>query len=300
MLLFSVISLILDLPWNLYYTFVLEEKHGFNKYTLGFYFWDKVKKFLLMTTISMLIISLTIKIILIGGQYFFIYLWLFCSLVVLLFATIYPDFIAPLFDKYVPLPECNLKNEIEKLTLSLKYPLSQIYIVEGSKRSSHSNAYLYGMFNRKKIVLYDTLIHKSVLDASSLFTSPSKSEDKKEDQTKEEYQPLIDEGVDTTRQSEVKKPPKEEGCSEPEILAVLGHELGHWKLNHILKNLLISEINMFFVFGVFGLLYQNYDVYAAFGFYHQKPIFIGLFIIFECIFSPYNEVSFFFLCNFHF
>ena len=288
----SLFSLVLDLPWNVYYTFVLETKHGFNKYTFGFYLADKLKKFVVLNAISLPITAMAIQIIAMGGPYFFIYLWAFCSAVVLLLATIYPDFIAPLFDKYVPLPDSHLKTQIEELASTLKYPLRQVYIVEGSKRSSHSNAYLYGMFNRKKIVLFDTLIDRSVLNLSGLFQKNKAKEASVSEQ--EDKQKLLSENEQPD--SEDAKPsdedkPKAESCNEEEILAVLAHELGHWKLNHILKNMLISEINMLIIFSVFGLLYQNREVYAAFGFFDQKPIFIGLLIIFEYIFSPYNEVG---------
>ena len=72
--------------------------------------------------------------------------------------TIYPVLIAPLFDKYTPLPEGPLKARIEALASKISFPLTKLYVVEGSKRSAHSNAYLYGFFNNKRIVLFDTLI----------------------------------------------------------------------------------------------------------------------------------------------
>jgi len=72
--------------------------------------------------------------------------------------TIYPMVIAPLFDKYTPLKEGDLRTRIENLAAKIKFPLTKLYVVEGSKRSAHSNAYLYGFFNNKRIVLYDTLL----------------------------------------------------------------------------------------------------------------------------------------------
>ncbi len=81
------------------------------------------------------------------------------------------------------------------------------------------------------------------------------------------------------------------GCNNDEILAVLAHELGHWKLNHIMKNLVIAQANLFLCFMVFALLYKDQVLYSAFGFRNSRPIFIGIFIIFQYIFSPYNEVN---------
>merc|ERR1712002_1107769 len=75
--------------------------------------------------------------------------------------TIYPDLIAPLFDKYTPMPEGELRTQIEDLAASISFPLYKLYVVEGSKRSSHSNAYFYGFFKFKRIVLFDTLLEES-------------------------------------------------------------------------------------------------------------------------------------------
>ena len=100
-----IFSQVTNLPWSLYYTFVIEQRHGFNKQTIGFYFKDMIKKFVIMTAISVPILALLIYIIRIGGDYFFIYAWLFVTIVSLVFVTVYADFIAPLFDKYTPLEE---------------------------------------------------------------------------------------------------------------------------------------------------------------------------------------------------
>ncbi|RWS19350.1 CAAX prenyl protease 1-like protein, partial [Leptotrombidium deliense] len=184
------------------------------------------------------------------------------------FMTVYADYIAPLFDKFVPVPEGELRTKIEALASSLDFPLKKLYIVEGSKRSSHSNAYLYGFHNNKRIVLFDTLIE-------GYKPSPDSNEENEE----------------TDKKTDGDKPKsKKQGCTTNEIVAVLAHELGHWKLSHVLKNIIIMEVNMFFSFMVFGLLYENPVVYSAFGFNNERPVFIGLLIIFQYIFSPYNEV----------
>jgi STE24 endopeptidase len=103
-----IYSQITNLPWSLYYTFVIEERHGFNKQTIGFYFKDMIKKFIIMSAIAIPILALLIYIIRVGGDYFFIYAWLFVTIVSLVFVTVYADFIAPLFDKYTPLEEGNV------------------------------------------------------------------------------------------------------------------------------------------------------------------------------------------------
>ena len=271
MLVGAVISTIIDLPWSLYSTFVLEEKHGFNKQTLGFYAKDKVKKFFVSQAIMAPLLGTAIYIIKSGGDYFFIYLWLFCFVVTLLLMTVYPDYIAPLFDKFEPLPEGRLRTEIEKLAASIDFPLTKLYVVEGSKRSAHSNAYFFGFYKNKRIVLYDTLLENFSLSSDNeTSTAATEEESKKEEKNKEEK--------------------KKQGCSDDEVLAVLGHELGHWKLNHVFKNLVITEVNLLFCFMVFALLFKNQTIYTAFGFPNEKPVMIGLLIIFQYIFSPYNEV----------
>lgn len=118
--------------------------------------------------------------------------------------VIYPEVIAPLFDKYTPLPEGDLKSKIEALAASINFPLYKLFLVEGSKRSSHSNAYLYGFYKYKRIVLFDTLV-------------------------KEYYKPA--EG-DT----------EQKGCETDEVLAVLAHELGHWKYGHTLKLYILAQV----------------------------------------------------------
>ena len=113
-----------------------------------------------------------------GGDYFFIYLWVFTVTMSLVLMVVYPDFIAPLFDKYTPLPEGDLKVQIEALASKLGFPLYKLYVVEGSKRSSHSNAYLYGFYKQKRIVLFDTLVAEYQRKKAEEETEKEKEEGK--------------------------------------------------------------------------------------------------------------------------
>ncbi|XP_062615382.1 CAAX prenyl protease 1 homolog isoform X2 [Saccostrea cucullata] len=275
-LIFLLYSTITSLPWSLYHTFVLEEKHGFNKQTLPFFIKDTIKKMFVGMALSLPIVSLLIYIIKIGGDYFFIYAWGFMLAVSLFLITIYADFIAPLFDKFTPLPDGELRTKIEQLAASIEFPLTKLYVVEGSKRSAHSNAYFYGFFKNKRIVLYDTLIEDY---------SPEKEEEKTE--SKEEKE--VTEEPESEEKPAEEKPKKKTGCNTEEILAVLAHELGHWKLNHVLKNFFISQLNLFLCFMVFAMLSKKVVIYRAFGF-DTEPTLIGLMIIFQFIFQPYHEV----------
>lgn len=273
LMLATLFSAFTGLPWSVYNTFVIEEKHGFNQQTLGFFLKDAVKKFIVTQCILLPVTSLLLYIIKIGGDYFFIYAWLFTLAVSLVLVTIYADYIAPLFDKFTPLPEGELKSDIEAMAKSISFPLTKVYVVEGSKRSSHSNAYFYGFFKNKRIVLFDTLLE----DYSPLNKSG-------------EPQPEQPESDDTAGESKAKPKNKKQGCNNPEILAVLGHELGHWKLGHTVKNIIISQMNSFLCFSLFAVLIGRKELFVAFGFNDSQPTLIGLMIIFQFIFSPYNEL----------
>lgn len=137
------------------------------------------------------IISAVLKIVKITGDSFFYYLWLFGVFVQIFAITIYPIAILPLFNKLSPLQPGELKTGVENLARKLNFPLQELYVIDGSKRSAHSNAYFFGLPWKKHIVIYDTLIEKSEPD---------------------------------------------------EVVAVLGHELGHWSLSHTTKLLLIAQV----------------------------------------------------------
>ncbi|CAG7830326.1 unnamed protein product, partial [Allacma fusca] len=224
-----------------------------------------IKKILVSIVFMTPIVGLIVKIVQAGGDLFFIYLWAFSFALLMFFMTIYPVVIAPLFDKYTPLKDGPLKARIEALAARIKFPLTKLYVVEGSKRSAHSNAYLYGFFNNKRIVLFDTLIKGYITEDSTAEDKKSESEssNKKED---------------------------DKGCNDEEIEAVLGHELGHWKLGHVVKNIVISQINLLFVFALFAFFQKSSVLYEAFGFPRnsEKPVFIGLIIILQFLLQIYN------------
>ncbi|XP_039288141.1 CAAX prenyl protease 1 homolog [Nilaparvata lugens] len=262
-LIMNTFNFIMSIPFNIYDIFFLEEKHGFNKQTMGFFIKDKIKGYIVTHLIVLPLTCGIVWIVKVGGDYFFIYLWLFAILATLFLLTIYPDYIAPLFDKYTPLPDGELKTRIEQLAASIHFPLYKLYVVEGSKRSIHSNAYFYGFFKNKRIVLFDTLL--------------------------KDYTPTNDKSKDKETKEEDKK-----GCDNEEVLAVLGHELGHWKLNHMIKNIIIMQVNMFLLFVAFGFLFKYQVLYNAFGFYDEQPVLIGLTVVLQFIFSPYHALLNFF------
>lgn len=246
----TLFSFIINMPFTVYGTFVLEQKHGFNKQTIGFFIKDQIKSLVLSLVITLPIISIAIYIIMLGGNMFVVWLWMFTTVATLILLTLYPTVIAPLFDKFVPLPEGSLRQGIENLASKLHFPLSQVYIVEGSKRSAHSNAYFSGLFGAKRIVLFDTLLEK------------------------------FDEDKQTTTgctESEILG-----------VLAhELGHwKCSHIYKSIALTE--VNLLLLFTAFGVlfkYSMLYTALGFPAG-----QEPIIIGLIVILQMVLAPYNSI----------
>lgn len=182
---------LLSMPTGLYHSFVLEEKFGFNKMTLRTYFMDMIKEQALVIVLGGPVTAAILAIIQRTGESFFYYVWAFSVVLQLFMITIYPIFILPLFNKLTPLEDGALKERVEALAKRLEFPLTNLFVIDGSKRSAHSNAYFFGLPWKKHIVIYDTLIEKS---------------------------------------------------ETQEIVAVLGHELGHWSLSHTIKLFALSQV----------------------------------------------------------
>ncbi|KAM3721693.1 CAAX prenyl protease [Dirofilaria immitis] len=268
--LISFIEYLTTMPWQLYDTLVIEEKHGFNKQTLGFFLKDKTKKTVVSLLIMAPIVAAVVYIVERGGQYFFFYIWIFISFVIFLLMTVYPEFIAPMFDRYVLLPKSELKRKIEELAERVNFPLKKLLVVYGSKRSAHSNAYMYGLWNNKRIVLYDTLFGEEM--RAKLKENVCLSEEKQ-----------CGEGDEKISKHKL-------GMQDNEVLAVLGHELGHWALWHTFIHLIFTEINLLLLLTIFAKFYRSTSLFNAFGFYDSKPTIIGFIIVFQYITAPYNEL----------
>eukprot|EP00898_Chlorokybus_atmophyticus_P002787 jgi/Chlat1/3509/Chrsp23S03792 len=230
----QVLETISELPWSVYSTFVVEQRHGFNKQTVRLFVMDIIKSLLLMAILMPPIAATAITIVNRTGPYFVLYLWLFVLALTLVAMTIYPVLIAPLFNKFTPLQEGSLRLKIEALAASLKFPLRKLFVVDGSTRSSHSNAYMYGFFNNKRIVLYDTLIAEH----------------------------------------------------EEDIVAVIAHELGHWKLRHTVYLFLSSQVLVLTQFGGFAAVRGWTALFRSFGFVgDRRPVIIG-FQLYSLIIGP--------------
>lgn len=149
-----------SIPFELYSIFVIEKKHGFNKQTIGLYVSDMLKGFMLQALLGGPFVAAFIWVVRRFGENFYLAVWLLVFGFQMFVMLIFPTFIQPLFNKFESLPEGTLRTKIEDLARKLSFPLSKIFVMDGSKRSSHSNAYFFGFFS-KRIVLFDTLIQQN-------------------------------------------------------------------------------------------------------------------------------------------
>ena len=151
---------VLGLPFDLYRTFVIEERFGFNKTSAKTYILDKVKGYLLAILIGGLLLVALVYLISAMGHGFWLYFWGVMTAFILLANLFYTSLILPLFNKLVPMEAGELKASIEAFSQQVNFPLKNIFVIDGSKRSSKGNAFFSGLGNKKKVVLYDTLIDK--------------------------------------------------------------------------------------------------------------------------------------------
>ena len=228
---------IISIPFSLYKTFVIEEKFGFNKASKKIFFLDKIKGLLMTIILGGSILSIITWFYEFTGNYFWIYSWLLISAFSVFLNMFYSKLIVPLFNKQTILEEGDLKNEIIKYVNSVGFKAHDIYVINGSKRSTKANAYFSGFGNQKRITLYDTLIND---------------------------------------------------LENNEIVAVLAHEVGHYKRKHILYNLTSSIILTGFALFVLSLFIKTPVLSLALGV--SLPSFhIGL-IAFGILYSPVSQI----------
>lgn len=235
----TAISTLESLPLSYYQNFVLEEKFGFNKSTVKVWITDTIKTLLLTITLGSPFVYGFLRIIDHFGASFVSYACVLVLAAQLFFMTIFPSFILPLFYKFTVLDEGELKTEIEALAKRNNFPLKKLYVMDGSTRTSHSNAFFIGLPWSKKIVLYDTLIEHN-----------------------------------TTNQT----------------VAVLAHEIGHWKLNHLPQMLLASQVSVATTFVSFSAFLENKSLFHSFGFTNTYPALIA-FTLFGYVNAPINCVT---------
>jgi len=203
-----------SLPTDLYATFGLEARFGFNKITIKLYLADKLKALLLAIAIGVPFLFVVLWLMDATGSHWWIWAFLFISGFQLIMVIVYPTLIAPLFNKFEPLKEGEFRDRILALADQVGFRTSGIYSMDGSKRSSHSNAYFTGIGKAKRIVLFDTLMQQMTTDQG---------------------------------------------------LAVLAHEMGHYKMKHIRRMLVIQTVVLFFGLYILSLLVDYRPLFSAFG-----------------------------------
>jgi STE24 endopeptidase len=235
---FAVVSGALDLPFSYYRQFVLEERFGFNKMTLKLWIADAVKGALVGAVIGLPLLWVVLTLMDKTGALWWLYAWLVWSGFQLLMMVLYPTVIAPLFNKFTPLTDDKLKDRIEGLMTRVGFAAKGLFVMDGSKRSAHGNAYFSGFGANKRIVFFDTLLAR---------------------------------------------------LAPEEIEAVLAHELGHFKLKHIVKRIgmlfalslaflallgwLKTQVWFYTGLGVLPLLGQSNDAMALLLFSLVLPVF---------------------------
>ncbi|MES2935177.1 MAG: M48 family metallopeptidase [Pseudomonadota bacterium] len=249
LLAFGLISGLIDLPFDYYKQFVLEEKFGFNKMTLRLFIADMFKGALLGAAIGLPLIWVILTLMEKSGDLWWLYAWIVWSVFQLLMLVLYPTVIAPLFNKFTPLADDNLRLRIEGLMQRVGFASKGLFVMDGSKRSAHGNAYFSGFGSAKRIVFFDTLLSR---------------------------------------------------LAPQEIEAVLAHELGHFKLKHIVKRIVVmfavslgflallgylkTQTWFFLGLGVEPMLPGNNDAMALLLFALSLPVFTFLF-------SPLTSIS---------
>ena len=156
---FLVIGSLLELPLSWYRTFVMEEKFGFNRNTPALFLGDFGKQMLLMLVLGAPIAWVTLWLMNSTGEFWWLYLWAAWMVFAVVMMWAYPAFIAPLFNKFTPLDDANLKEKVESLLQRCGFKSQGIYVMDGSRRSGHGNAYFTGLGNNKRIVFFDTLLN---------------------------------------------------------------------------------------------------------------------------------------------
>jgi STE24 endopeptidase len=148
---------IVGMPFKIYSTFVIEEKYGFNKMSFGLFVLDGIKGLVLSAALGIPVLYLVFWFMNIAGSEWWLWVWFALTVFQLLIVTVYPTFLAPLFNKFQPLKDDLLNERIQTLARKIKFKISGVFIMDGSRRSGHANAYFSGMGKFRRIVLFDTL-----------------------------------------------------------------------------------------------------------------------------------------------
>ncbi len=228
---------IISLPFKIYSTFGIEEKFGFNKTTPATFIADLGKGLLLSVILGGPIFAAILYIFEKGGTSAWLYCWITVTIFILAIQFIAPTWIMPLFNKFTPLADGELKDAIFAFAKSVNFSLENVFVMDGSKRSSKSNAFFTGFGKHKRIALFDTLIEKQTV---------------------------------------------------PELVAILAHEIGHYKKKHILQAMIISIIHTGVMLYLLSIFVSHQGLFTAF-YMENTSVYAGL-IFFGMLFTPIELV----------
>jgi len=232
-----ILSDFISIPFSCYNTFVIEEKYGFNKMTVKTFVLDKIKGYLLTLIIGGILLFGAIYIVSLLENGFWVWLWISLSVIMLLVNMFYADLIVPIFNTLTPLESGDLREKIESYTKKVGYSLKNIYIIDGSKRSSKANAFFSGLGPRKTIALYDTLVEKH---------------------------------------------------TQEELVAVLAHEVGHYKKKHVFTSLFLTISQLGLMCFLLETCLKVGEISQAFG--GKEMVFhLGL-VAFGILYSPIGTI----------
>jgi STE24 endopeptidase len=234
---FMVAKSVISLPFSIYSTFVIEERFGFNKTTPKTFVLDLVKGLGLGLLIGMPLLAGILAFFMYTGDLAWLYAWIAITLFSLVMQYVAPTWIMPLFNKFTPLEEGELRTAIEEYTDKVDFPLQGLFVIDGSKRSSKSNAFFTGFGKNKRIALYDTLIENHTND---------------------------------------------------ELVAVLAHEIGHYKKKHIIKGMITSVIQTGAMLFVLSIFLQAKGLFDAF-YMDEMSVYAGL-IFFGMLYAPIDMI----------
>jgi STE24 endopeptidase len=228
---------ILTLPFSIYGTFVIEERFGFNRTTPRTFFLDLVKGFSLSLLLGVPLLAAILALFEYAGSYAWLYCWAAAVVFSLVMQYVTPTWIMPLFNEFTPMESGELKEFILRYARSVNFPIKNVFVMDGSKRSSKSNAFFTGFGRNKRIALFDTLIEQHTV---------------------------------------------------PEMVAVLAHEVGHYKKRHILQGTIVGIFHTGLIFFLLSLFLGSPDLYQAF-YMKQESIYAGL-LFFGLLYTPLELV----------
>lgn len=234
---FYLLDTVLSIPFSAYSTFSIEQRYGFNRQTPWLFISDIFKGMAISLIIYVILIGAVVEIYSLIPEWFWLVAWAVLALFTLGIQYIYSDLIVPLFNKQTPLEEGELRTAIEDFARKVDFKLQNIYVIDGSKRSSKANAYFTGFGARKRVVLYDTLMEQLTTD---------------------------------------------------EIVAVLAHEIGHYKHRHILRGMATALLSNLALFWLFSLVIDSEAIAAAAG--CAEPSFHVNMTVFMLLLTPLQIV----------